>query len=77
MNTQFKAGDKVRVVNYGHLVSTPCKGTENSKTTKVDALPSIVGCVGTVAFVKDNRHILLGGIYDKASWYDCEQLELI
>ena len=85
MESKFKAGDKVKVINYGHLYYSSTEGIK-------DASPYIVGQKGIVRgsyfdlfptfCVNDttdrNKHIYdVDGIPRKCAWYNEDQLELI
>lgn len=88
---KFKAGDKVRIINYGHLVWQVGGGKEISW---VDISPELVGKQATVDgsyadFIElgkpnflghrneqnEKQYALLG--VSKHAWYNEEQLELI
>src|SRR5690349_20339562 len=86
-NTKFRLGDKVRVVNYGHLI---CSTKEDMPTLNIisiekglvyyDMNHDLVGKIGII----DNAHQTQGidrysinGIPTKHAWYDNQQLELI
>lgn len=81
----FKIGDKVRVVNYGHLVtmkeqyaksmSFPIYKKEG-KNWMMDMCPEAVGKKGTVESLLDGKYAI-NGIKEKHAWYDDGQLELI
>lgn len=72
----MKIGDKVRVVNYGHIIHR----FNGEGWTPVDILPSIVGKTGTIRevdIVQGERHYALKGIPQKEAWYYEDQLEKI
>jgi hypothetical protein len=88
MKNKFEIGDKVKVVNYGHLMWSNKKSgmkmklpiiSEDGNIVWHDFLSKIVGKVGVVVEVIETQGIVnysLNGIPQKTSWYNEEQLEL-
>ena len=67
---KFNIGDRVRVVNYGHIISY-------RKT--VDILPGIIGKTGVITGKIDSlgeEKYSIDGIKEKSSWYTADQLEI-
>ena len=87
VKNKFEIGDKVKVVNYGHLMWTNKKsGTkvnwpiinEDENTIWNDMQSEIVGKYGVVKDVIETQGIVqysLNGIPQKSAWYNEEQLE--
>lgn len=87
---KFKAGDRVRIVKYGHLIFSFEKGEEKA----IDIRPEYVGKEATVVgsyfdlyrkgyskedpnMERDRKQYHLDGILGKEAWWNEGQLELI
>lgn len=92
MENKYKIGDKVTIVNYGHLMWINTKLMQTDYYEKMTALkedgyfkwydmqPELVGKKGVVNKVTNTQNkpkYGLSGIAGKSAWYDEEQLELI
>ena len=89
----YKIGDKVRIVNYGHLFWTiknqPNESSfietlpiykEDDNIDWIDANHGIVGKEGVVSNVSTTQGVpqySIKGIPEKSSWYNEGQMELI
>jgi hypothetical protein len=65
----FKIGDGVEIINYGHRKS----GFENES---VDSMPWLVGRTGSITEISGGKYAVRG-IKEKYGWYDKEQLKLL
>ena len=81
----YRIGDRVRIINYGHLVDYNKNNgrpynfySEDELFYCVDMSPHLVGCVGTV-YESGSRYAIKLDYrqtgYEKAAWYENEQLE--
>jgi hypothetical protein len=89
MESKFKIGDKVKVVNYGHLmwVNKKIGGKFNLPIVKetetyvcYDTNKGIVGNSGIVKDVKETQGFFnysLSGIKGKSAWYTEDQIEIV
>lgn len=86
----FDTGDKVRVINYGHIMwmntkltdyyndFTPIK--EDGDIKWYDVMPELIGKEGVIekGICKQGKHqYSLQGVKGKVAWYSNDQLELI
>ena len=87
---EIKIGDKVKIINYGHLLmifkNSPEASTslpvykENEKIKWVDMCSSIIGATGIVQKIIKTQGIpkySLSGINGKTAWFMENQLKLI
>ena len=65
---KFKIGDKVRIVNYGHLIVY--------EEGFIDMSPNEVGQIGIVNDISENGKYRLSKQQGKLAWFDEKQLEL-
>jgi hypothetical protein len=89
--TNFKLGDQVRVVKYGHLIwrnkletiEFPLRFpiiSEDENTLVLDMSPEMVGQVGIINTTSKTQGIdsySLSGLKGKCAWYNNDQLELV
>ncbi len=68
---KFKIGDKVKVVEYGHIIFSCFDGT----TKAIDINPKVIGKKGIVTEILQGTYAL-DGIPEKIAWYKDDQLEL-
>ena len=81
----YGIGDKVRIVNYGHLVwvskneSKPNKSIIMSDADRwwVDMAPELVGQTGLVQKVIETQNVISYSVYKVGSWFSEGQLELV
>ena len=85
----YRIGDKVKIINYGHLIwelegqesNSPFKVIfKNDKVRALDMSPSLVGQIGIVSAVGSTQGIpeyAIDNIEGKHSWYNESQMELI
>lgn len=90
MNPKFAIGDKVRIVEYGHLIwenknfdqpklSFPVY-VEDDAMRWLDMSPHLVGQEGIiqkVTITQGQPQYAIDGIPQKHAWYDEQQLEMI
>ncbi len=69
---KFNIGDKVKVVNYGHIIISCEKGIR----TNVDITKNIVGKIGIIQTINGGQYSIFG-IPEKVAWYNEDQLELV
>lgn len=87
---ELKIGDKVKVINYGHLI---WYNTENIMWKQMENKPKIYSQIGNIAYQDINPYIVgkegviseisshiprmysVDGIEEKAAWYNEDQLE--
>jgi len=88
---KFAIGDKVRIVNYGHLIwqnknfnNEPMMAfplyTEDENCWWLDMSPDLVGQIGIIqqaTVTQGHSQYAIDGIKGKHAWYDDEQLEMI
>lgn len=84
---KYKIGDKVRVINYGHLiwenknVEQPMLNfaviQEDETFRYLDIMPERVGKVGIIEQVKNTQNIPSYSIASIGAWLNESQLELI
>lgn len=88
-DTSFKIGDKVEIVNYGHLLWSNKKEIESQGgvpkgwnllnddgvVLTIDVAPELVGQTGII--VKGDDTYAVEGISGKHAWYNRKQLKLI
>ncbi len=73
--TQFKVGDQVKIINYGHRIYSFDKEKQD-----IDLSPEIIGKVGIIVEAHKTQDIdnySIHGIKGKTAWYNNNQLELI
>ena len=85
--SKFKVGDKVKVVNYGHLIWMSDEMANLMREPKpipskgeyaYDLNPSVVGKGGVVKGVDSKGYsYALDGIAGKTAWFEEDQLELV
>ena len=73
-NLKFNIGDKVRIVDYGHLVWTRANDGE---VKWIDISPEIVGNTGVINERSNTGGYSLDVDDFKSAWYSHEQLELV
>ncbi len=86
MGTKFKVGDKVEIVNYGHLIwenkKMPLQRSklpiysEDEDTAWVDISPSLIGKKGVITECKKTQGIDNYSISEIGAWYCNDQLKL-
>lgn len=87
---KFKVGDKVKVIEYGHLIHGLVEyfektkfplvcASEDGKNGFFDMVPEAVGMTGVVVKVQEQQGVsptyAIDGIPGKQAWYDERQLE--
>jgi acyl-[acyl carrier protein]--UDP-N-acetylglucosamine O-acyltransferase len=71
--SQFNVGDKVHIVKYGHYTHAKKEG----KSVVFDYAPSLVGKVGVIDVVKEEKGeyvYAINEIEEKYAWYNSDQL---
>lgn len=67
---KFNVGDKVRIINYGHMAVWQGKD--------FDMTPEIIGKEGIICIANGGyQGYAINGIPEKHAWYNEDQLELI
>lgn len=86
---KYKIGDKVRIVNYGHLIYESSKNenplkfktiSDDGNIRIMDMLPEIVGKEGVIVDISETQgevSYAIDGIVGKHAWYNEDQIELI
>ena len=91
MNTEakFSIGDKVKIVNYGHLLWSKKNNEyqtgmplfrEDGDVNWHDASSHLIGKVGVISEVTETQgkhQYAIEGVPEKTAWYSNEQLELV
>ena len=89
MKSKFVIGDKVEIINYGHLIWSSKKSEieiglpvihEGKYTIWYDMNNDIVGKIGVVDDVTEtqgNIQYSLKGIPQKSAWYNEDQLKIV
>ena len=89
MKTKFEIGDKVKIINYGHLMwchkDSQLPGnykflSKHDNVSLYDTAPELIGQIGIVTQcgkTQGEDRYSLSGIQGKCSWYHNDQLELV
>lgn len=85
--SKYKVGDKVEIVNYGHIIWQSKHSGEAKMDLKLhsedkdiwffDSNPELIGKVGIITKKTQRGAYSIDGIPGKSAWYGEDQLKLI